>query len=105
MTNMSDRALRQKIYTALATFPIITPSQLQIVLGTNVRAVIWRPVLSDMIAQGIVAETQIQVNEHTPSPEDPDEAMLVKTTFHRVLYLAGREVRDMKKPLEVLWNE
>lgn len=44
-----DKLIEQKILHVLSLFPIISPSMLQMSLGTGVTAAIWKPVLERMI--------------------------------------------------------
>ena len=83
---MDPKIVRRKIHNALALHPILTPSMLQIAVGTNVPPRIWRPVLIDMIAEGVVCRRDMEVQE----VDYANEEAVQRSTFHSVLCLAAK---------------
>ena len=57
--------VRARILHILSIYPIISPTMLQSGLGPYTKPALWRPVLSDLIAEGKVMETQESLQ--TPS--------------------------------------
>lgn len=92
--NAPNEVLERKIFKALAMFPILLPSQLQIALGTNCQPRVWRPMLRDMIERGIVVKTEVQVNEKFPDGTE-------RISFHGVLCLKTRFDEGWAKPIVI----
>lgn len=51
-------ALREKIVHLLKIYPIISPTMLQGGLGPYVKPKVWRPVLEQLIDEGIIEQRQ-----------------------------------------------
>src|SRR3954462_413217 len=52
--------IRHRILHTLWIYPKISPSMLQIGIGTGFPSALWHPVLDQLIANGIVLRTQVQ---------------------------------------------
>lgn len=50
--------IRELIIHLLRIYPVVSPTMLQSGLGPYVKPAIWRPVLQDLIAEGVVVEDQ-----------------------------------------------
>lgn len=87
MKTPEPKEIRRKIHAALALCPVLTPSQLQIGVGTNIPPRIWRPVLNDMIAKGTICRREVELQELDYGEEG---AALQRSTFHSVLCLSDR---------------
>jgi hypothetical protein len=57
---MSDTAvqLRSKIIHVLSVYPQLSPSMLQVGLGTSLPPNIWKPHLDELIEEGVILRTQ-----------------------------------------------
>lgn len=55
---LSDQDIREKIVHLLSIYPIISPTMLQGGLGPYVKPKDWRPVLAQLIDEGIVQQVQ-----------------------------------------------
>ena len=51
-----QEGIREKIVHLLSIYPLISPTMLQGALGPQVKAAIWRPVLTMMIEDGTIIE-------------------------------------------------
>ncbi len=51
---MESSGIREKILHVLGVYPILSPTMLQIGLGTSLPTIEWRPVLEELIAAGLV---------------------------------------------------
>lgn len=106
MKTPDPKEIRRKIINALALCPVLTPSQLQIGVGTNIPPKLWRPVLNDMIAEGTICRREVELREH-----DYFDGKLTpfasRSTFHSVLCLTSKgtqfEVR-LGEPIPVSHN-
>jgi len=61
-TVMSDNAvttIRDKILRVLKIYPRLSPSMLQIGLGTSLPPTIWRPILSQLIEDNVVRQEEV----------------------------------------------
>ncbi len=56
--------IRDKILHILKLYPIISPTMLQGGLGPYMKPIQWRPVLENLIAQGVVVESQRSRQTH-----------------------------------------
>lgn len=63
--NTSEEFLKQKILFILGIYPRLSHSMLQIGMGTGLPALLWRPSLDALIAQGVVKSENVQLT--TPS--------------------------------------
>ena len=48
--------IRDKILYTLQIYPKLSPSMLQVGIGTSVSSKIWRPILNELISNGTVRE-------------------------------------------------
>lgn len=64
MTDTTEQ-IRAKIAHILGIFPILSPSMLQVALGTSLPSTLWKPLLEDMVAEGIVLRQA--VSTETPA--------------------------------------
>lgn len=53
----TEQMIRDKILHVLKIYPRLSPSMLQVGLGTALSSSIWKPVLRQLIADGEVLET------------------------------------------------
>lgn len=58
MTKNADTVIEDKILYILDNFPRVTPSMLQITLGSGLPTAVWRPVLERLIEEGAVFQCQ-----------------------------------------------
>lgn len=58
MTNKADTVIEEKILYILENFPRVTPSMLQITLGSGLPTAVWHPVLERLIDEGAVFRCQ-----------------------------------------------
>jgi hypothetical protein len=56
--------IRDKILHILKIYPVISPTMLQGGLGPYMRPAQWRPVLAELVAEGLVEETQESLQTH-----------------------------------------
>ncbi len=63
---MTTEEIGIKILHLLSIYPIISPTMLQVALGTAFRPALWRPVLTQLITEGKV----VQVQESTMTPAE-----------------------------------
>ncbi len=61
---LDPKVIRAKILHILRLYPIISPTMLQGGLGPYMKPIEWRPVLEDLIAKEIVAESQRSMQTH-----------------------------------------
>lgn len=59
MLDAAAQNIRDRIMRILHIYPKISPSMLQIGLGTSLPPAIWRPILDTMIAEGIVTREDV----------------------------------------------
>jgi len=57
--------IRAKIIHILGIYPLISPTMLQSGLGPYTKPALWRPVLAQLIEEGVIKETQESLQ--TPS--------------------------------------
>ena len=58
MTKNADTVIEDKILHILDNFPKITPSMLQITIGSGIPTAIWHPVLERLIVEGAIFRCQ-----------------------------------------------
>lgn len=58
-TDSTSSSIRDKILKVLEMYPRISPSMLQIGIGSSLPTAIWRPVFDEMIASGTIVQTDI----------------------------------------------
>lgn len=56
--NESDRTIREKITHILSIYPKISVSMLQIGVGTSLMPSLWKPILNQMVKEGIIREVR-----------------------------------------------
>ena len=66
--------IMQKIVHVLTIYPRLSPSMLQIGVGTGLKPSIWKPILERLITNGVVIRTFIQAE--TPSDRVQSYAIL-----------------------------
>lgn len=59
MTDITTNLIKDKIIKVLEIYPKISPSMLQIAIGSSLSPVIWRPVLEELVLLGIVKQDDI----------------------------------------------
>lgn len=57
-TTTTNGEIREKIIHLLKIYPIISPTMLQGGLGPYVKPKVWRPILEQLVQEGIVEQTQ-----------------------------------------------
>ena len=67
--------IRERILFTLAIYPKLSPTMLQVSLGTSTRPSIWHPVLNKLIEDGLV--DRIQIRPPTPAPSGRDQVFTV----------------------------
>lgn len=65
--------LRKKILFGLAIYPALSPSMLHVFLGTATAVSVWKPLLSDLLAEGLVVEEEHQLK----SPHDRSQTYTI----------------------------
>lgn len=58
----TDKAIREKILHILTIYPRISPSMLQVGVGTALPPAIWKPVMMRMEEEGIIKRESVQCN-------------------------------------------
>lgn len=58
---VDDDVLRSRIIQALMIYPRLSPSMLQVGIGTAVPSSMWRPTLERLILENVVLRTQLPV--------------------------------------------
>lgn len=58
--------LREKIIFGLQVYPYLSPTMLHVFLGTAVSTHVWKPILNDLIVEGVVQKDEVQLT----SPHD-----------------------------------
>lgn len=61
MATNPDTVIEDKILHVLKHFPRVSPSMLQISLGSGIPTALWHPVLEKLIKEGMVHRTQKSV--------------------------------------------
>jgi len=56
--------IRAQILYVLEHFPIVSPSMLQVGIGNHIKPADWKPVLGDLVREGVVQ----QENCEAPTP-------------------------------------
>lgn len=51
--------IEKRIHLILSVYPKVSPSMLQVALGTSLPPAVWRPVLEKMITQGTVVRGSV----------------------------------------------
>jgi hypothetical protein len=67
--------IRERILFTLAIYPKLSPTMLQVSLGTSTRPSIWHPVLNQLIEEGLV--DRVQIRPPTPAPSGRDQVFTV----------------------------
>ncbi len=61
----TDQTIRERIIHTLSIYPQLSPSMLQVGMGTSLIPALWKPVLEKMCEEGIV--TQKHESRETPA--------------------------------------
>ncbi len=61
-----DKDIRDRIVNLLTVYPRLSPSMLQIGLGTSLPPTIWRPILTDLINDGTIKDETETSNLNRP---------------------------------------
>ncbi len=64
-SGQDEETVREKIIHILGIYPTISPTMLQAGLGPYTKAMVWRPILDELIEDGQVSRTQESIK--TPS--------------------------------------
>lgn len=67
--------LREKILFGLSIYRELSPTMLQVFLGTSTPSKVWKPILDDLIAKGQIAKTNVPL-------ESPHERSQNYTVLH-----------------------
>lgn len=78
----SPEAIAQKIVHVLHIYPRLSPSMLQIGVGTGLKPSVWKPVLEQMISDGHVTRRFIQAE--TPSDRVQSYCIIELPTTQKV---------------------
>lgn len=70
------KILREKILFGLEIYPAISPTMLHTFLGTATSTHVWKPILNDLIAEGLVERTEVTLTS-------PHERVQTYTILHR----------------------
>lgn len=57
--NANAKHIEDKILRLLAVFPKLSPSMIQIGIGSSMPATMWRPVLEDLVSRGQISRDTI----------------------------------------------
>ncbi len=60
------RMLREKILFGLEIYPAVSPTMLHTFLGTSTSTHVWKPILNELITEGLVEKTEVTLT----SPHD-----------------------------------
>lgn len=53
------KELRTKILFGLHVYPHLSPSMLHVFLGTSTSTAVWKPILNELIAEGLVCKDEL----------------------------------------------
>lgn len=67
--------IRERILFTLSIYPKVSPTMLQVALGTSTRPAVWHPVLNQLIEDGLVDRTQVR--PPTPAPSGRDQVYTI----------------------------
>lgn len=68
--------LREKILFGLEIYPAISPSMLHVFLGTATSTHVWKPILNDLISEGLVQKQEVTLTS-------PIDRVQTYTILHR----------------------
>lgn len=74
----TEKTIREKIIHVLTVYPKISVSMLQVGVGTSLMPALWKPILSDLIKEGIIKEERVQ--HTTPTNRQQTYTVLSLTT-------------------------
>jgi hypothetical protein len=57
--------IKAKIMYTLSVYPKISPSMLQVGIGPSTQPAIWRPILDDLIKDGLISREAVEKNTPT----------------------------------------
>lgn len=72
--NQTEDWIRERISHALSIYPKLSPSMLQVGIGTALAPKIWKPVLETMIKEGVVIKEELSAK--TPGNRDLEYTIL-----------------------------
>lgn len=64
------KEVRERILHTLSVYPKISPTMLQVALGTSTRPALWHPVLDQLIEENLVEKIQVRPSSPPPSGRD-----------------------------------
>lgn len=73
------KLLREKILFGLEVYPYVSPSMLHVFLGTATSAHVWKSILNDLIAEGLVTREEVTLT----TPHD-------RTQTYTILHLTQK---------------
>jgi hypothetical protein len=73
-----DNMLREKMIFLLTLYPKLTPTMLHVGIGPQVRPQIWRPVMENLITEGVVKKDHLSLT--TPKGQFRTYTVLSLTT-------------------------
>ena len=68
--------LREKILFGLTIYPAVSPTMLHTFLGTSTSTHVWKPILNDLIGEGLVERTEVTLTS-------PHDRVQTYTIIHR----------------------
>lgn len=74
---LAETLIKDKILHALRIWPMISPSMLQVGIGTAIMPKLWHPILEQLISEGKVE--RYEVRAHTPAGRDQTYVILRRT--------------------------
>lgn len=61
----SEQIIREKLTHVLSIYPRLSPSMLQVGIGTSLPPSLWKPVLQQMIKEGLIRQEQYSAKTPT----------------------------------------
>ena len=74
--NTYVKKLREKILFGLEIYPAVSPTMLHTFLGTSTSADVWKSILEELIIEGLVSRTEVQLTS-------PYDRVQTYTIIHR----------------------
>ncbi|MEB3061026.1 hypothetical protein VJJ74_07700 [Parvimonas micra] len=74
--------IRARIIHALEVYPFISSSMLHIALGTSTSTMMWRPILMQLEAEGLVTKTEVRVQTPIGRNQVPIVYHLTKNPYN-----------------------
>lgn len=60
----AQKLIRDKIVHTLTIWPQLSPSMLQVGIGTAITPKLWHPILKDLEEAGIIVRTEVRAKSH-----------------------------------------